>query len=81
MQKALHYKVITGNISIKNIRVRKIIIKDLFNRFSLMIKKKSMLSHNIYLYKFYRGSSDNITVVVIDLRDKKYNGTESKRNQ
>ncbi|KAL2725289.1 protein phosphatase 1L [Vespula squamosa] len=36
---------------------------------------------SITLQSYYRGSSDNITVVVIDLRDKKYNGTESKRNQ
>ncbi|GAB1862687.1 Protein phosphatase 1L [Camponotus japonicus] len=36
---------------------------------------------SITLQSFYRGSADNITVVVINLKDRKYSISEAKKNQ
>ncbi|XP_076668142.1 protein phosphatase 1L isoform X2 [Andrena cerasifolii] len=36
---------------------------------------------SITLQSYYRGSADNITVVVISLKDRKYNASEAKKNQ
>ena len=67
VQKVSHYKVITGNIN------------RLYDFFQISIWISFWLC--IYFFLTYRGSADNITVVVINLKDRKYSISEIKKNQ
>lgn len=64
-QKVLHCKVTTG----------KIVHYNIFNCFLILY---ILL---IYILNIHRGSADNITVVVINLKDRKYSISETKKNQ
>lgn len=63
MQKVSHYKAITGN----TIRLTIFANIDLNQSF-----------YYVFVFLTYRGSADNITVVVINLKDRKYSISEIK---